>query len=206
MRQPRPVAGLLEPKAGASLTTWRSVAVLSLAKEGTAVHAHGLAGDQSADGSVSLEPVDSMYVNEARAFYPVPKIGSVQWGKAELLVIEAKVEYLVFPKSTDGFVFTELIDPMDQAEMLSIGAEIESVVGNEVEVPTLEMKKVGKSLFFEETDAVVSQEEQGTARVGRGHVHGRLHRPQPALRDGLQGQNHAFLQQVPQLVPTEESS
>ncbi|MFC8270149.1 hypothetical protein ACFUIZ_31210 [Streptomyces cinereoruber] len=117
------------------MTTWRSVAVLSLAKESTAIHAHGLAGDQSADGSVSLEPVDSMYVNEARTFHPVPKIGSVRWGNAELLVIEPKVEYLVFPKSTDGFVFIGLIDPMRETELLPVGVEIELMKGRRSPAP-----------------------------------------------------------------------
>ncbi|MFB7031633.1 MULTISPECIES: hypothetical protein [unclassified Streptomyces] len=124
MRQPRPVAGP-ELKAGVPLTMWRSAAVLSLAEEGTAVHAHGLAGDQPADdGSVSVELVDSMYVNEARAFYPVLKTGSVQWGKTEVLAIKAKVEHLVFLKSNDGFVFAELIDPMCETEMLPINVDI----------------------------------------------------------------------------------
>ncbi|MGV9693774.1 hypothetical protein ACWDUX_32275 [Streptomyces sp. NPDC003444] len=111
------------------MTTWRSVAVLSLAKESTVVHAHGLAGDRSAEGSVSVESVDLMYVNEARTFDPAPKIGPVQWGKAELLVIKAKVEYPVFPKSTDGFVFADLIDLMCETEMPPIGVEIELMKG-----------------------------------------------------------------------------
>ncbi|MFC8796063.1 hypothetical protein, partial [Streptomyces cinereoruber] len=100
-------------------------------------------------------------VNEARTFSPVPKIGSVQWSKAEVLAIKAKVEYLVFPKSIDGFVFTELIDPMCETEMLPLGVDIELMKGNEVEVLTLEMKKVGKTSSFEKADAVVGQEGHG---------------------------------------------
>ncbi|MGA4946905.1 hypothetical protein [Streptomyces cinereoruber] len=172
------------------MTTWRSVAVFSLAEENTAVHAHGLAGDQAAAGFVFVESVDSMYVNEARTFYPAPKIGSVQWSKTEVLGIETKVEHPVFPKSNDGFVFTELIDPMCETEMLPIGVDIELMKGNEVEVLTLEMKKVGKTSSFEEADVLVGQEGQGTAPVRRDHSRGRLRRPQRGLQDGLQRREH----------------
>ncbi|WP_432129526.1 hypothetical protein [Streptomyces sp. bgisy082] len=162
-----------------------------MAEEGTAVHAHGLAGDQPADdGSVSVESVDSMYVNEARMFYPVLKTGSVQWGKTEVLAIKAKVEHHVFLKSNDGFVFAELIDPMCETEMLPIGVDIELMKGNEVEVLTLKMKKVGETFSFEEMDAVVRQEGQATAPVRRDHLHGRLLRPQHGLQDGLQRRDH----------------